>query len=75
MKIFLWIEDEAAAIAVSLVGGLLAALAGVFLTIFVGARFFRDEWSYGVPLLFGIPAGLVAGIAAFVLIFRKMRRL
>jgi hypothetical protein len=70
-----WIEDQAAALALSLVGAVLAAMAGLFLIIFVGAKLFRDEWSYGIPLAFGIPVALIAGIATFVIVFRKVRSL
>jgi hypothetical protein len=52
---------------------LFAAVGAAVLTIFVGVWFFRDEWSYGVPLAFGLPAALVAGVAAFIVVFRKLR--
>jgi hypothetical protein len=75
MKIFEWIENEAAALVVSAIAAFVAAIGAWFLTILIGAKFFRDEWSYGVPLLFGLPAALFAGIAAFIVVFRKIRSL
>jgi len=73
MKILDWIEDEAPVLALSAVAGFSAAVGAAVLTIFVGARFFRDEWTYGIPLAFGLPAALVAGVAAFIAVFRKLR--
>lgn len=51
-------------------------MVGVFvLTIFIGAKLFSDELSYGVPLALGYPLAFVAGALAFVWLFRKMRSL
>jgi len=68
----LW-EENIGTVLVSLVAAGFAALGACVLTIFIGAKFFRDEWSYGIPLLFGVPAGVVAGVAIFLLVFRKLR--
>jgi hypothetical protein len=73
MKILDWIEEDGAAFAVSAVAGFLAAIGAWVAAIFVGAKFFRDEWSYGVPLAFGFPAALVGGAAVFVIVFRRLR--
>jgi hypothetical protein len=75
MKIVEWIEDEAAALVISAIAAFAAAIGAWFLTIFIGAKFVRDEWSYGVPLLFGLPAALFAGVAAFIVVFGKTRTL
>ncbi len=72
MKIFEWFEDNVAALGVATVIGGFASLGAWFATIFVGAKFFRDEWTYGIPMAFGIPAALLAGVVAFVVIFRKL---
>ena len=61
----------------ALIVATIAAVFGAFIawlsTIFIGVKFFRDEWSYGIPLAFGIPAALVGGVAAFLISFRKLR--
>jgi ABC-type tungstate transport system substrate-binding protein len=75
MKILDWIQDEGAALAISLVAAFFAAIGAFVLTIFIGARFFRDEWSYGVPLAFGVPAAVVGGVVVFIIVFRKVRAL
>jgi hypothetical protein len=73
MRIFESIQENLGALIVATIAAFFAALGGWFLTIFVGAKFFRDEWSYGIPLAFGIPAALVASVAAFLVVFRKLR--
>jgi hypothetical protein len=73
MKLLDWIEDEAPVLALSAVVGFFAAAGAAVLTVFVGARFFRDERTYGIPLALGLPAALVTGIAAFIAVFRKLR--
>jgi hypothetical protein len=75
MKFVEWIEDEVAALAVSAIAAFVAAIGAWFLTIFIGAKFVRDEWGYGVALLFGLPAALFAGVAAFIVVFGKIRSL
>ena len=75
MKILDWIQDEGAALAISLVAAFFAAIGAFVLTIFIGARFFRDEWSYGVPLAFGLPMAVIGGVAVFIFVFRKVRAL
>jgi len=53
------------ALIVATIAAFFAAFGAWLLTIFVGAKFFRGEWSCGIPLAFAIPAALVAGVAAF----------
>jgi hypothetical protein len=65
-------EENLGALVVSVIVAGFASIGAWFLIIFVGAKFFRDEWSYGIPLAFGIPAALVAGVAAFVIVFKKL---
>ena len=72
MKFLDLFEDNIGALLVSLVAAGFAALGAWALTIFIGAKFFRDEWSYGIPLLFGVPAGVVAGVAIFLVAFRTL---
>ena len=73
MKILGQIEENMAALVLSTIAAAFAALGAWVLTIFVGAKFFRDEWTYGIPMVFGIPAALIAGVAAFLIVFRKLR--
>jgi hypothetical protein len=73
MGISEWIGENLAALIVAGIASVLASGSGWLLTILVGAKFFRDEWTYGIPLLFGIPVALVAGVAAFLVVFRKLR--
>ena len=40
--------------------------------IFVGAKFFHDEMSYGVPLALGPAISIVTGAVIFFFVFRKM---
>ena len=73
MKIFESIQENLGALIVAAIATIFAAFGAWLLTIFIGAKFFRDEWSYGIPMAFGIPAALVAGVAAFMIVFRKLR--
>ena len=72
MRVLERFEENLGALVVSVIVAGFASIVGWFLTIFVGAKFFRDEWSYGIPLAFGIPAGLVAGVTAFIIVFKKL---
>ncbi len=65
----------AVAILISTFGAVVTAGGTFLLTIFIGARFFHDELSYGMPLMFGPLVAIAGGVAAFVLIFRKIRSL
>jgi hypothetical protein len=73
MRILESIRENLGALIVATLVAPFAAFGAWLLTIFVGAKFFRGEWSYGIPLAFGIPAALVAGVAAFLIVFRKLR--
>ena len=68
-----WIEDNLAALVISVITAAFVSIAGWLVTIFIGAKLFRDEWTYGVPLAFGIPAAMSMGLVAFVLVFKKLR--
>ncbi len=50
-----------------------AAAATAIALMWIGARLFSGEASYGFGLGLGPPAALVAGVVAFVWVFRKMR--
>jgi hypothetical protein len=73
MMAFEKLKDSLSALVVSILVGFVAAIAGAVSTIFIGAKLFSDEWSYGFPLAFGLPAGTVIGVLVFVLIYRKLR--
>ena len=73
MKVVEWIEENLIAVILATIAAVFAAVGAFVSTIFVGAKFFRDEWSYGIPMAFGIPAALVAGVAGFLVVFRKLR--
>ncbi len=72
MRVLEWIEDNIGAAIVALVAAVFASIGGWLLMIFVGAMFFRGEMSYGIPLALGIPAGLVAAVVVFRIVFRKL---
>ncbi len=72
MRIFERIEENLGALVIASMAAGFATMAGFLLTFAVGL-IFRDELSYGMPLLFGIPAALVAGGTVFRIVFRKMR--
>jgi hypothetical protein len=73
MRIFDGIQENLGALIVATIAALFGAFAAWLLTILISAKFFRGEWSYGIPLAFGNPAALVAGVAAFLIVFRKLR--
>jgi hypothetical protein len=73
MGISEWIGENLGALIVAAIASVLASFGGWMLTILVGVKFFRDEWSYGIPLLFAVLNALIAGVAAFLLVFRKLR--
>ena len=55
MRVFEWIDDNLGALIVSAIASVFASFGAWLMTIFVAAKFVRGEWSYGVPLAFGIP--------------------
>jgi hypothetical protein len=71
MRILERFEENLGALVVSVIVAGFASIGAWFLTIFIGAKFFRDELSYGIPLALGIPAALVAGVTAFIIVFMK----
>ena len=73
MRIFEWIEDNLAAFVVATIAALLSSLCGYVLMTVIPAKLLHDEWSYGIPLLFGIPVAIVVGVVVFLLVFRKLR--
>jgi hypothetical protein len=75
MKLYDDFAGFAVAILISIFGAIATAGAAFLLTIFIGARFFNDELSYGIPFMFGLPAAIIVGVTAFALIFRKIRSL
>ena len=75
MEIHERIEENIVPLVVSALAAVFAALGAWVLTIFIGAKLIRGEWSYGFPLAFGVPVALVAGGVAFLLVFRKLRRM
>jgi hypothetical protein len=75
MKFFEKFEDSAPSLVVSILLAILAAIAGTIMTILVGAKFFSDELTYGFPMAFGVPVGVIAGVSVLILAYRKLRRL
>jgi hypothetical protein len=73
MEIFRRVEENLGATIVASLSALLAAPLAWLFTIFLGVKGFRDEWTYGFPLAFGIPAAIVVSVGVFVLVFRKLR--
>jgi hypothetical protein len=75
MKPFDDMSAKALALLIATVSAAVAAGCAFVSTIFIGAKLFNDEWSYGVPLSLGPPIAIIAGTVAFFLVFRKMRSL
>jgi len=63
MKLYNDFSGIAVAIIISTIGAIVAAASAFVLIMFVGARLFNDELSYGIPLAFVV----------FVVIFQKIR--
>jgi hypothetical protein len=74
MKVLGWVEENIAALVLAAIAAVFAALGAWVSTIFVGAKFFRDEWSYGIPMAFGLPAAMVAAVAVFLVVFKKLSK-
>jgi hypothetical protein len=75
MKIFDNLGESVIALIFSAAAAVVGAVGAFVLTIFVGARFFKGEMSYGFGLLFGPLSALVVGGAVSTLLFRKIRSL
>jgi hypothetical protein len=73
MKLFEESQDLVIPVVLSGIAAILAAIAGFVMTIFIGAKLFSGEMSYGISLLFCLPVALVSGVAVFITIFRKLR--
>ena len=67
--------ESVVALIVSAAVAVVAAASSFFAVAFEGAKLFRDEWSYGIGLAFGPAAMLLAGVATFLLLYRKIRSL
>lgn len=75
MKLFDDFSAVALALLISTVSAIVAAGCAFVSTIFIGAKFFHGEISYGVPLSLGLPIAIIAAAVAFFVVFRKMRSL
>jgi hypothetical protein len=63
------------ALLISAVSGIVAAGCVFVSVIFIGAKLFSDEMSYGVPLSVGPPIAIITGAVVSFVVFRKMRSL
>jgi hypothetical protein len=63
------------AVLLSALGAIVTAAISFLLVIFICARFVNGEKSYGLTVIVGLPVATIASIAAFVMIFRKIRSL
>jgi hypothetical protein len=61
------------AVVMAAAAAVLSALATEVAVIWIGARLFKGESSYGFGLSVGPPLAIAAGIAIFIWVFRKMR--
>jgi hypothetical protein len=66
---------RALALLIATIGAIVGAGCAFVSAIFIGAKFFNDEASYGVPLSLGLPIAIVTGAVIFFVVFRKMRSL
>jgi type IV secretory pathway VirB2 component (pilin) len=75
MKPFGDISATTLALLISSISGAVATGCAFVSTIFIGAKLFNDEMSYGVPLSVGLPIAIITGAVVFFAVFRKMRSL
>ena len=75
MKFFDDFSARTLAVLISTMSAVVAAGCAFFSTVFIGAKFFNGEMSYGVPLSVGPPIAIITGAAVFFAVFRKMRSL
>ena len=75
MKLFDDFSARALALLISTVSAVVAAGCAFLSTIFIGAKLFNGEMSYGVPLSLGPPIAIITGAVVFFVVFRKMRSL
>jgi hypothetical protein len=73
MKIFDELGESVIALLASAAVALVSAICSWVLVIFIGAKLFPGEMSYGVGLMFGPLAALIVGGAVFIVLFRKIR--
>jgi hypothetical protein len=73
MKIFDELGESVIALLAAAAAALVSAVCTWFLVIFIGAKLFSGEMSYGVGLLFAAPAALIVGGIVFVVLFREIR--
>jgi hypothetical protein len=67
-RIFDNLAEAVIAWAVSAAAAVVVAVGAFVRVAFAGAKFFRDEWSYGIGLAFAFPAMLPAGATTFLLL-------
>jgi hypothetical protein len=75
MKPFDDFSARTLAVIISALSAAVAAGCSFFLTVFIGAKVFNGEISYGIPLSVGPPIAILAGAVVFFAVFRKMRSL
>ena len=75
MKPFDDLSASALALFISLVSAVVAGGCAFISTIFIGAKFFKGEASYGIPLSLGPPIAIITGAVVFFIVYRKMRSL
>ena len=73
MTISQWLDENLGALVVAVIASVFASLGAVLTVIVFSAEFVRGEWSYGIPLAFGLPVAVVAGIVVFLVVFGKLR--
>jgi hypothetical protein len=73
MSPFQGIDDAVIPAIAAAVTAILTAILVFGLALFVGARVFVGESSYGIPMMLGLPAASIAGVLVFIFIFRKLR--
>jgi hypothetical protein len=73
MKVFDELGESVIALLAAAAVALVSAICTWLLVIFIGAKLFSGEMSYGVSLLFALPAALIVGGAVFIVLFRKIR--
>jgi hypothetical protein len=64
MKIFEWIEEEAAALVVAAIAALVGAIGALLLTLLVGAKLVGGELGTWFGIMPGLPIGPIAGMTS-----------
>jgi hypothetical protein len=73
MKVLQWIEEEAGALVTATIAAVLGAIGSFLLTIFVGAKFVRDEFGARFGIMPGLPVALITAVMVFVVVFVRVR--